>query len=919
MAIHTARPSPRGATQYGELGKPQLFYFTVEDSEASHKMLFKQYLSKREARTARPMHTYALKKKIAAGAYGSVYAARSDDGHPRAIKVVEQVLGEAPADDTFAKEAAKNRVLASALEEAWLLQKSLENKAVIDFHCVGYTASEILEKGATRWLVRVVLVLELGTSLTLREFFPAHCMHRGIFAVGDTDLRKKFSLDVDTIVSVPNTSRQQAVPVYIPMLELSARILETVIELHRQSIVHRDCKPENFIFCRLEGEHAANSEDFAIALHNVYHERDAIEKILQNKDHQNSSEVTAEHRWHTLKLIDFGSALQCSHTTRETSITGTPQYASPEVAKAILGDSGQRRHARTKRELMQNDVWSVGITLLELMLGRTHLGLIEGILSGSGKAVPPSTQTKDTDRMILREIAGLTLPKIENYVYQSAKESTRAYQSTFDGHQPEDVLPKKWIRTVLSLVHPSSSRRGTLRSAHVTCRRLLMEARRILSRPARQFRKTSIPSEPPLVQTNTDTEGSVSSEADDVNESTREDLPITAKDVAPSRDEVDHVARASTGSSAVASRAPSPTIDPDFVSKAPDDDSPVPPRLSEDTSDVQSIDILEKNDEPPQNNTKRSGETSPGDLHLESVSAIFRDITVRSREHSPFDKQYPAESTTHTAVSENLHEAPDKNRFIEMHSEWSFCSELLKSSARRNTDHSVHSTVVYDAAPEHRTKTADAWSYSPVSKPRALSQAPIVSLTPQTNKLLTSVIYETFSRIPVVHRFEVPKQRAYVTEQTAAFENPPVKRTHACSQEEIAPYTGKYRTDDRENPKILQSNVVERTYKIERASPVKKLAKELSPMQALMEESPWVYISDRNSTATQPSTRLEQTPQVAKSAQKAAPSPPQVASWTLQTPARSPSTGSSVLTYVTPRFRKLQGIPDEDSWVMDTE
>lgn len=69
----------------------------------------------------------------------------------------------------------------------------------------------------------------------------------------------------------------------------------------------------------------------------------------------------------TWVLIDFGVATQLHEAAR---VRGTPLYATPEVAQAVLKGKG------SMRAIAALDTWSLGINGLELMLGYRPLGAL---------------------------------------------------------------------------------------------------------------------------------------------------------------------------------------------------------------------------------------------------------------------------------------------------------------------------------------------------------------------------------------------------------------------------------------------------------------------------------------------------------------------------------------------------------------
>ena len=933
---------PKSAVHLQPSGKPPLYYFSIERDAQPHEMRISRYASHDESQHIKARCFYSTKKKIAEGASGCVYAARSHKGEPVAVKIVEEVSTDIITHDTICRGNIKMRHVSNALEEARLLHLSSTNPAVIGFQCVGYALTESNDQ----WTVSIVMILELGTHLTLNDYFPLHCLNKSILTSTDEDFSKRHESLRDSITSFQHSDgalESVGFPPYVPLLALSARVLEAAIDLHRQSIVHRDIKPENFVFCRLQ-DIDINPKDPEIPLYSVFHERYSIEKLLLAHDEDvdtNVVEASSEVRMHTLKLIDFGSAVKCSYTTRETSIAGTPQYASPELAKAVLTKANQNGHFCTKRELIQNDIWSVGVTLLEMMLGRCHSGLIEGIMHASNKPVASGKQTKETDKAILKEISALSHSKIEQFVFKSASESVKAFEYSAYSHSSESILPDKWIRAVLSLVNPVAGRRGTLRSVHVVCRRLLMDAQADHARSAR------ISKNPRSLSRETEKTGETGDFTQDIY-SESIDLPSAHESFEMKDASSTHSTNWDSPVKIPTQSAPLSTSNHDSITAY----------IAQD-----SVDIIRSSVGSSKRVVSPAQSTNLRELDIEPVSTIFREAVIPTQETTekanheesitesealyqimnPFEFFVPKETMSEdTSVQQENVVHGRYNAMSSTHVAHAQDANLTEGSSSFNMsrptlaeiaglgDDSAQTTVSIHDEKYCALELTSLWGISPKMKRNAFTDEIDTPVTPKPERLLSSEIYETYSRIPVVKRYSTEwvrskvnaiygdDQREHKYMKTQMSEEPP-SLVHSFLHD-----SGNWRTSQE-----AVSHRGEQLMSVRSDNPTKKDA-QADPLDDLIEQSPWVYIptrrsqipgfsstDDRFASPTEPracnEAALQETPvAVAKPREQLIQRSP--------SPQGTPSMSrmfSSTIMYVTPRLRRLEGIPDEDSWVIE--
>ena len=472
----------RHSTESNGPSKVPLCYFTIE-TQSNRDEVIQKFQSERH--THRPLATYRTTSRISRGSYGHVFAVKDNNNKSYAIKMVQDSLPQESLESihkSMMENTFTSTIIHNAIQEAHILYSLQRQANVIGFHSVGYCIQADTVDSAG--FLAVLVVLEIGTTYTLQHFIPLHTMHMGVMKASEREFVHKYGLSMDSITCMAqeithsdrNREIEKVSPEFLslPLLQLSLSVIDAAVSLHRKSIVHRDFKPENFVFCRAKREERNSRR--CHSLYNAYFERQCLTDAFQRKDDQKFD----PHRTHALKLIDFGCALQCSPYTREPSIGGTSQYISPEFARHLvrLPEGGHR--AFTREELEQNDTWSVGIVLLEMLLGKCHTGLIEGLLQESHKQHKGKSTVQQTDRTMLKLVASLSAEKIKSFTRRALRDSERLFQSKLGYKLKSEIIPREWVNAVLSLLQPLPSKRGNLKSVRVVCRKLITDARRKL-------------------------------------------------------------------------------------------------------------------------------------------------------------------------------------------------------------------------------------------------------------------------------------------------------------------------------------------------------------------------------------------------------------------------------------------------------
>lgn len=134
------------------------------------------------------------------------------------------------------------------------------------------------------------------------------------------------------------------------MRRISKNFVLAVAVLHAKGLVHLDIKPENMMKALID----ENSEKS---------EKTKSDEKPEKKD-EKSAQPSQAPRIGTWRLIDVDGCthINTSISINDSSISFSPCYCAPEWAHFLIEDSD------TLRVADQLDVWSVGISLCELIL-----------------------------------------------------------------------------------------------------------------------------------------------------------------------------------------------------------------------------------------------------------------------------------------------------------------------------------------------------------------------------------------------------------------------------------------------------------------------------------------------------------------------------------------------------------------------
>ena len=237
----------------------------------------------------------------------------------------------------------------------------------------------IFDDKEMRQLSREANVLDLFTSNKTE-----HAVHfAGIHSVNLEQNLCWFIMEWLDGESMDNVLGQEGETAFLSDLECikaASNILAALKVLHAEGIVHRDIKPANIMRCMQEtnrkwrsvGSGGSGTKLIEPARTSKARVRTSIlaqqvSEEAKRMEEERDSKHQKQDSNYVYKLIDFGTALGVDDTVaRETMMTlssnramgaGTPPYMSPEMFK------------EPEKARYPSDVWSLGVTLFEVVTG----------------------------------------------------------------------------------------------------------------------------------------------------------------------------------------------------------------------------------------------------------------------------------------------------------------------------------------------------------------------------------------------------------------------------------------------------------------------------------------------------------------------------------------------------------------------
>jgi len=164
-----------------------------------------------------------------------------------------------------------------------------------------------------------------------------------IFRIGDVDGQPYIAYELVAGKSLDRTATPLPWPV---VLHIAVRIARGLDAVHRAGVLHRDVKPANVV---VSDSGDVKLIDFGLA------------SLTQPE--RPAGEARPRDAFTTLLTSATAPTVDNLHLTRPGSILGTPAFIAPEI---WCGDPASTR----------SDVWALGMTLYELLVGRLpHDGL----------------------------------------------------------------------------------------------------------------------------------------------------------------------------------------------------------------------------------------------------------------------------------------------------------------------------------------------------------------------------------------------------------------------------------------------------------------------------------------------------------------------------------------------------------------
>ncbi|MCI0486691.1 MAG: protein kinase [Blastocatellia bacterium] len=265
----------------------------------------------------------------------------------------------------------------------------------------GNVAIKILNSEATldASFLRRLLMEEAKLQATI---CPPHAPHRNIVCIidarpieDDIGIIMEY-VDGGSVSDLLRPKNQRKLLSVSQALEISLQVCEGLVAAHEKNVIHRDIKPRNLLIRRADG---------------------------------------------TVKIADWGIAKNIEIAGIGRTFAGTPPYMSPEVI--LLNRKSQSERLKSIGVDHRTDIYSLGVTIFEMLTGDFPFDSDDGILSGVTNRQEMFLIDRGIEPTLVAIILKAMACKPEDR-YQTAREMQDALRDWQNAHLLSDELKAAW-------------------------------------------------------------------------------------------------------------------------------------------------------------------------------------------------------------------------------------------------------------------------------------------------------------------------------------------------------------------------------------------------------------------------------------------------------------------------------------------